>query len=120
MFYATTSNAMHGLNIGFRHLFPFITLYPSLDYGSIVHLIHDRLLWLFPPRLWHLTPGIRRSVHTALRLHRRVARVPHGRLTQHEGGGVFLSLPHPLCAAPQALDRGENRFISVPIARPAG
>ena len=43
---------------------------------------------------------------TALGIHRGVSRVPHGRLRQNEVGGVFLSLPQPLFAAPQALDRG--------------
>jgi hypothetical protein len=35
-----------------------------------------------------------------------VSRVQPGRLKQHEGGGVFLALPHPLSAAPQSLDSG--------------
>ena len=43
---------------------------------------------------------------TALTIPRGVSRVPHGRLTWNEGGGVFLSLPLPRFAAPQALDRG--------------
>ena len=30
-----------------------------------------------------------------------VSRVPHGRRTENAGGGVLLSLPHPLFAAPQ-------------------
>ena len=35
-----------------------------------------------------------------------VSRVPHGRLKRNEVGGVFLSLPLPLSAAPQSLHRG--------------
>src|SRR5262245_4540739 len=43
---------------------------------------------------------------TALRILRGLSRVPHGRLQQHAVGGVFISLPRPLFAAPQALDSG--------------
>ena len=43
---------------------------------------------------------------TALPIPRGVSRVPHGRLKQNEVGGVFISLPLPRFAAPQALDRG--------------
>ena len=57
---------------------------------------------------------------TALDLSRGVSRVPYGRLQQHEGGGVFLSLPLPLVAAPQSLDRGENRVTSVTLAPVSG
>ena len=46
------------------------------------------------------------SFPTALTIPRGVSRVPHGRLKWNEGGGVFLSLPLPRFAAPQALDRG--------------
>jgi hypothetical protein len=55
---------------------------------------------------------------TALRLRRGASRVPHGRLKQNDVGGVFLSLPHPLFAAPQSLDRGEDRLTSVTMALP--
>ena len=43
---------------------------------------------------------------TALNILRGASRVPHGRLKQNAVGGVFLSLPRPLFAAPQSLDRG--------------
>ena len=43
---------------------------------------------------------------TALPIPRGVSRVRHGRLKQNAVGGVFLSLPHPLFAAPQSLDLG--------------
>jgi hypothetical protein len=43
---------------------------------------------------------------TALGILRGPSRVPHGRLKQNDVGGVFISLPHPLFAAPQSLDRG--------------
>ena len=43
---------------------------------------------------------------TALRILRGASRVPHGRLKQNDVGGVFISLPRPLFAAPQSLDRG--------------
>jgi len=43
---------------------------------------------------------------TALCILRGTSRVQHGRLKQNDVGGVFISLPQPLFAAPQALDRG--------------
>ena len=43
---------------------------------------------------------------TLLDLPQEVSRVRHGRLKQNAGGGVLLSLPHPLFAAPQSLDLG--------------
>jgi hypothetical protein len=43
---------------------------------------------------------------TALSIRRGASRVPHGRLTQNAVGGVFISLPRPLFAAPQSLNRG--------------
>jgi hypothetical protein len=60
------------------------------------------------------------SFPPALRILRGASRVPHGRLRQNAVGGVFISLPHPLLAAPQALDSGENRLPSVPGALPWG
>jgi len=43
---------------------------------------------------------------TALHIPRGVSRVRHGRLKRNDVGGVFISLPRLLFAAPQALDRG--------------
>ena len=43
---------------------------------------------------------------TRLDIPQEVSRVQHGRLKRNDVGGVFLSLPHPLFAAPQALHRG--------------
>ncbi len=43
---------------------------------------------------------------TALNIHRGVSRGQHGGLTQHDTGGVFISLPRPRFAAPQSLDLG--------------
>ena len=82
-----------------------------------------RLLW--PIRLSSLASRFRdalppHSFPTALRLHRGVSRVPHGRRQQHDVGGVFLSLPLPLFAAPQVLDSGEDRVLSVTIAPVSG
>jgi hypothetical protein len=57
---------------------------------------------------------------TALGIPREVSRVPHRRLKQNDGGGVLLSLPHPRVAAPQSLDRGEDRLTSVTVAIPLG
>jgi hypothetical protein len=55
---------------------------------------------------------------TALGIRRGTFRVPHGRLRQHAVGGVFLSLPRPLCVAPQSLDSGEDRLTSVTMTLP--
>ena len=82
-----------------------------------------RLLW--PIRLSSLASSLREAFPphyfpTALRIHRGVSRVPHGRLQQHDVGGVFISLPLPLFAAPQVLDSGEDRVISVTIAPVSG
>ena len=82
-----------------------------------------RLLW--PIRLSSLASSLREALPphyfpTALRLHRGVSRVPHGRRQQHDVGGVFISLPLPLFAAPQVLDSGEDRVISVTIAPVSG
>jgi hypothetical protein len=43
---------------------------------------------------------------TPLDIPHEVSRVQHGRLKQHATGGVFISLPRPLSAAPQSLHRG--------------
>ena len=43
---------------------------------------------------------------TLLDIPQAVSRVQHGRLKQNDVGGVFLSLPRPRFAAPQALHRG--------------
>jgi hypothetical protein len=43
---------------------------------------------------------------TRLPLPQEVSRVHHGRLKRNDVGGVFLSLPRPRFAAPQALHRG--------------
>ncbi len=66
---------------------------------------------LCPIRLSPLASSFRetfpsRYFPTALHIHRGVSRVQHGGLTQNDGGGVFLSLPLPLFAASQSLDRG--------------
>ena len=53
---------------------------------------------------------------TRLDIPQEVSRVQPGRLKRNDGGGVFLSLPHPLFAAPQSLDRGENRLTSATVA----
>ena len=66
----------------------------------------SRLREAFPPH----------SFPTALRIHRGVSRVPHGRRPRHDGGGVLLSLPRLRFAAPQALHRGEDRLTSVTTA----
>ena len=57
---------------------------------------------------------------TALGILRGASRVPHGRLKQNDVGGVFISLPRPRFAAPQALDRGEDRLTSATVAIPSG
>ena len=80
---------------------------------------------LCPIRLSSLASSFREvfpphSFPTALHLHRGVSRVPPGRLKQHDVGGVFISLPLPLFAAPQVLDRGEDRLISVTFASVSG
>ena len=46
------------------------------------------------------------SFPTALNMLRGASRVPPGRRKQNDVGGVFISLPRPLFAAPQSLDRG--------------
>ena len=43
---------------------------------------------------------------TRLDIPQEVSRVRPRRLKQNAVGGVFLSLPHPLFAAPQSLDLG--------------
>ena len=73
---------------------------------------------LCPIRLSSLASSFREAFpphyfSTALPLHRGVSRVPHGRLQQSDVGGVFISLPLPLFAAPQVVDSGEDRLISV-------
>src|SRR5438477_6356491 len=45
-----------------------------------------------------------------------LSRVRHGRRKRNAVGGVFLSLPRPRFAAPQALHRGEDRLASVTTA----
>ena|SRR2546427_3695291 len=55
---------------------------------------------------------------TALGLLREASRVQHGRRKWNEVGGVLLSLPLPLFAAPQSWNRGEDRVTSVTIAKP--
>ena len=43
---------------------------------------------------------------TSLHIPQEASRVQHGKLKWNDGGGVFLSLPRPLFAAPQSLDLG--------------
>src|SRR6266849_8201681 len=43
---------------------------------------------------------------TALPISRGLSRVQHGRRKRNDTGGVFISLPLPLSAAPQSLHRG--------------
>jgi hypothetical protein len=50
--------------------------------------------------------GLPCLLSTRLTIPHEVSRVQPGRLQQNETGGVFLSLPLPLFAAPQALGRG--------------
>jgi hypothetical protein len=50
--------------------------------------------------------GLPYLLPTRLDIPHEVSRVPHGRLRRSAVGGVFLSLPHPRFAAPQALGRG--------------
>ena len=50
--------------------------------------------------------GLSCLLPTRLDIPQEVSRVPHGRLKRNAGGGVFLSLPLPLFAAPQSLHRG--------------
>ena len=77
---------------------PGVRGFPTLRLRCPIRLssLASRFREAFPPH----------SFPTALGIHRGVSRVPHGRLKQNEVGGVFLSLPQPLFAAPQALDRG--------------
>ena len=56
--------------------------------------------------LGDFSAGLPCLLPTLLHIPFRLSRVPHGRLKQNEGGGVFISLPLPRFAAPQALDRG--------------
>ena len=56
--------------------------------------------------------GLPSLLPTRLHIPHEASRVRPGRLKQNETGGVFISLPHPLSAAPQSLDRGENRLTS--------
>ena len=69
----------------------------------------SRIREAFPPH----------SFPTALPICRGVSRVQHGGLKQHDGGGVFISLPRPRFAAPQSLHRGEDRLTSVTLALPS-
>ena len=64
--------------------------------------------------------GLPCLLSTLLYIPFRLSRVPHGRRKQHAVGGVFLSLPRPRFAAPQALDRGEDRLTSATVAIPSG
>jgi hypothetical protein len=57
---------------------------------------------------------------TRLDIPHEVSRVQPGRLQWNETGGVFLSLPHPLSAAPQSLDRGYIRLTSATCATVSG
>src|SRR5262252_6794747 len=50
--------------------------------------------------------GLPYLLPTRLDIPHAVSRVQRGRLKQNETGGVFISLPLPRFAAPQALDRG--------------
>jgi len=56
--------------------------------------------------LGDVSAGLPCLLSTLLYIPFRLSRVPHGRLKQNEVGGVFISLPQPRFAAPQALDRG--------------
>src|SRR5713226_9310448 len=46
------------------------------------------------------------SFPTALPISRGISRIQHGSLTRNDTGGVLISLPLPLSAAPQSLHRG--------------
>ena len=73
-----------------------------------------------PPRDLGIASGVSPFLlSTCLVMPREVSRVQHGRRKRNDGGGVFLSLPLPLSAAPQSLHRGEDRLPSVTMARPA-
>ena|SRR2546425_2354978 len=50
--------------------------------------------------------GLPCLLSTLLHIPCRLSRVRHGRLKRNAVGGVFLSLPRPRFAAPQALHRG--------------
>jgi hypothetical protein len=60
------------------------------------------------------------DVPPALGLRSGASRVPPGRRKQHPGGGVCIALPRPLWAVSQAVDRGEDRWTSGPVALPEG
>jgi hypothetical protein len=63
--------------------------------------------------------GLPYLLPTRLDIPHEASRVPPGRLPWHETGGVLLSLPLPLSAAPQSLHRGSDRLTSVTPAPPA-
>ena len=74
-----------------------------------------RLCWRALAFRW----GLPSLLPTRLHIPHAVSRVHHGRRTRNEGGGVFLSLALPRFAAPQALDKGEDRFTSVTMIMPS-
>ncbi len=57
---------------------------------------------------------------TSPRLLRDAARVHPGRRRRNAGGGVWLSLPQPLWAAPQAGPRASHRVLAGTVAMPSG
>src|SRR6266540_4246365 len=57
---------------------------------------------------------------TSPRLLRDAARVHPGRRRRNAGGGVWLSLPQPLWAAPQAGPRASHRLLAGTVAMPSG
>ena len=73
-----------------------------------------------PPRDLGIASGVSPCLlSTCLGIPREVSRVQHRRLKRNETGGVFLSWPLPLSAAPQSLHRGEGRVTSVTLALPS-
>jgi hypothetical protein len=71
-------------------------------------------------RAWAFRGGLPCLLPTRLDIPHAVSRVRHGRRQRNAGGGVLLSLPRLLLAAPQSLDRGSARVTAVTLALPRG
>ena len=76
---------------------------PHVDGVTVRRLLCPiRLSWRALAFRW----GLPCLLPTRLHIPQEVSRVQYGRLERNAVGGVFLSLPRPLFAAPQSLNRG--------------
>jgi hypothetical protein len=71
-------------------------------------------------RAWAFRWGLPDLLPTRLHLPHAASRVRPARRQQNETGGVCLSWPHPLSAAPQSVGSGEHRLPAATAATGAG